>query len=229
MTIKTACQSALLRLIGNRPDTIFGSPDPTVVEIADLANEVAIDIARSHDWQALTAIETFDGDGTITDFPMPADYDRMAQGSDMHDPALWFWGYSHIPDVNDWIAYTARGLALTPGGWTILNNAFRFFPAPSGLARFPYIRNTIVRSGQGVPKTSFDADTDSFVLDERLLTLGLVWRWRAQKRLEYAEDMQSYGIALSERQAKDRGARTIRKGVPGTPGNTRIAWPWELG
>ena len=40
------------------------------------------------------------------------------------------------------------------------------------------------------------ADGDSFVLDERLLKLGMIWQWKANKGSPYAEDMATYGDAL---------------------------------
>jgi hypothetical protein len=64
----------------------------------------------------------------------------------------------------------------------------------------------------GVPflsKPAFTDDNDVFVLPERLLTLSLIWRWRAQKRMEYAEDLTNYETALATAAGTDKGARIL--------------------
>lgn len=230
MTVLSACQSALLRLVGKKPATVFSSQDQTAIEIADLITEVGTDIMKGYDWQALTSVHTITADGVTTSFALPADYDRMVKASNIADPRNWAWGYSRILSVNDWITITSQGFAPTPGAWIILGGKFQFAPAPSTgqAAKFPYVSKNYARSGLGEPQSAFAADEDTFVLDERLLTLGLIWRWRAQKRLEYAEDMQTYEIALAQAQANDKGARVLRDG-PRTTGNVSIAYPWPLG
>ncbi len=233
MTVASACQSALVRLIGRRPSTIFSSAEQTVVEIAELATEVATDIAKSHDWQALTKFHTITGDGTTVAFDKPSDYDRMAMAQGIVDNQSWFWGYAEAPDLNTW-TQMQNGYYLGvahPGWWMLLGDQFQFQPAPAAdaTATFPYISRNFARSGTGEGKAVFTNDEDTFVLEDRLLTLGLIWRWRAQKRLEYAEDLQTYEIALSQAQARDKGSRVIRHNASRLPANAVNAWPWELG
>lgn len=232
MTVLNACQSALVRMIGRKPSTVFSSTEQTVVEVADLVTEVAIDIMKGHDWQALTKVHPITGDGAATTFPLPADYDRMVMGQGVADANSWLWGYSRVPDMDTWMQIQ-NGFYLgvvSPGWWMLLGGQFQFQPAPASgaVARVPYVSNNFALNKDGLPKATFSADTDTFLLDERLLTLGLIWRWRAQKRLEYAEDMQTYEIALSQVQARDKGPMVIRSRV-GRTGNLHTGWPWPLG
>ena len=228
----------MVRLVGHRPGTIYGSSDQTELELGDIANEVATDIAKGHDWRALTKIHTITGDGIQTAFPLPADYDRMVLAQSVNDGASWLWGYTPCPDLDTWIEITTSGFnALTPGWWIILGGEMQFYPAPpsSDPAKFSYQSNLIVRSvpepntGVITPKTTFDNDGDTFVLDERLITLGVIWRWREQKGMGYAEDMANYETALSQAQARDKGSRVIRSRGTLALGNTHLAWPFELG
>lgn len=228
MTIKTAIDSASLRVIGTVSPAVFSSTDQAMVELRNLAQDVAEMIAKSHDWRALTQIGSFSGDGVTESFPKPAGYDRMVTASSVSDPQSWFWGYFQISTVNEWLM-RKRTAWISPGGWIIIGGNFNFWPAPHGLAEFPFISNHIAVSEDGQTKARFDADTDSFVLPERLLTLGLIWRYRAQKGLDYGEDMANYNIALSEEQAADPGARVIRKQGYRPVWGARTAWPWPLG
>ncbi len=220
MTIYGAMLSAAIRLVGQRPSVFFGSSNVFEIEICDLVNEVARDILASHDWQGLTKIKTLTANGS-TSFPRPADYDRMALVADMQRPDFWMWGYYHASDINEFMEIQESGFQGVPGAWTMIGNEFSFFPAPSGDAKFAYIsKNYAIDAATLESKAEFDADTDQFVLPERLLTLGLVWRWREQKKLDFSGDQEAFMKAMSEESAKDKGSRVIRKGsrfrVPGS-------------
>lgn len=231
MTVLSAMQSAAVRLIGRKPSTFFSSQQTFEVEIVDLLNDVADDIAKSHDWQALTKVHTITGNGTDEAFPLPSDYDRMLIDSDVFDPNNWAWGYFHYTNLNRWLRDKAQGFTMIPGGWIMLADQFNFFPIPAAAANaeFPYISGELARSTAGAPQSAFQSDDDVFVLPEKLLTLGLIWRYRAQKGMGYAEDMQNYEIALSQAQARDGGSKVIRSNSRVRRGNIGIAWPWELG
>ena len=231
MTVLSACSNAMMSLVKYRPQTIFSSNDPTVMEIAELVNEVATYIMKKHDWQALTTIGQFTGDDVTASFPKPSDYDRMVLGSDIQDNITWFWNFIHIPTVGEWITLkNSNWNLITPGAWILMGDQFQFNPPPplGQLAEFPYIKNTYARSDTNQPKAQFDSDTDTFVLPERLLTLGLLWMWRQQKRLDSSHEEEDFMTALSEEATRDGGARTIRHRAL-RRFNTSIGWPGRLG
>lgn len=209
MTVQTVVTSAAIRVIGNAGAAVFSSTDQVTVEMRDLVQDVAVDIAKSAEWRDLVKVMTFVGGPS---FPKPADFDRMLTGQGMQDAASWLWGYVPFSDVGEYIAATNGQWALQPGGWIILGGEFKFWPATVGTATAPYMSNYIVRARDGTLKAAFDNDNDSFVLSERLLTLGLIWRYRAQKGLDYSEDMATFETALGQEQNTGKGARVIRPG-----------------
>lgn len=231
MSALTALQNAAVRLIGRKPTTFFSSTATFETEMTNLLNEVAVDICKTADWQGLTKIYTITGDAATTAFDKPSDYDRMLVGQAMADGASWFWNYTQVPDMNTWIAIQ-NGFylgATPPGWWMLFGDQFQFAPPPGDGARamFPYISNLIARDSDGNPKASFTTDSDTFVLDERLLTLGVIWKWRELKNLDYATDQANFEKAFSEAATRDKGSRVIRKGSLRF-GNVPIAWPWEI-
>lgn len=236
MTILSALQPAMIRLVGRKPTTIYSTQNQTELELGDLANEVAADIMKSHDWQALTKITNLAGDGTTTAFDLPSDYDRMVLASDIHDGASLFWDYTPAASVNQWMTLTTGGInAISPGWWILLGDRIQFFPAPTGNAPFAYVSRQFARSapasgtGAIIPKASFTSDDDTFLMPERLITLGVVWRYREQKGMGYAEDMANFEMALSQAQARDKGSRVIRSNSRRAPAGVRAGWPWPLG
>jgi len=223
MTLQTAVSSAAIRVIGSTPAAVFSSQAQIMVEMRDLVQDVAADIAQAAEWRGLTKIGTLTGG---PNFLLPADYDRMCVGQGMQDQGGWFWGYLPFGDVTDYLmAVNGQVPTLNPGGWIILDGQFKFWPAPTGTATYPYISRNFVRDVDGVTlKPAFTADADTFVLNERLLTLGLIWRYRAQKGLEYAEDMQTYSTALDQATNNDKGARVLRPDRIGRMVNGRVAY-----
>ncbi len=67
------------------------------------------------------------------------------------------------------------------------------------------------------------------MLPERLLTLCLIWTWKAQKGIDYQEDMANYQIALAQEIGKARGPSTIAVGKPSWPKGVAVAYPYALG
>lgn len=233
MAILAAMQSAAIRLMGQKPTVFFGASvgRKFELEITDLINEVAQDVAKYQDWQALIRWALITGDGGAEEFTLPNDYDRMLVRSDMRDGQSWAWGYSRYTDINAFLASRQSGFTGTPGGWMIFADRIQFSPAPTNgaTASYPYITSKWARASDGTLKSAFDADTDTFLLPERLLTLGLVWRWREQKKLDATGDQEAFIKALDEYAGKDKGSRIYRSNSRRYLAGTYPAWPGELG
>ena len=61
MTIQTVVTSASIRVIGSVPATVFASQAQVMIEMRDLVQDVAIEIAQAAEWRALTRIGTIAG------------------------------------------------------------------------------------------------------------------------------------------------------------------------
>src|SRR3546814_5064934 len=57
-----------------------------------------------------------------------------------------------------------------------------------------------------------DWSSDVCSSDLRVITLGLVWRWREMKKLNFAGDQEAFTKALDEYASKDAGSKVIRYG-----------------
>src|SRR4051812_34663583 len=117
MTALSACQSAMIRLVGRKPNSVFSSQDQMELEIADLANEAAIAIARAHDWQALTNLMTQAGDASSTAFALPADYDRMPIKGDVHSSRWEMCRFLPAVSLDQWLDLQTSLPVGSPGVW----------------------------------------------------------------------------------------------------------------
>lgn len=223
MSVLAICQNATAMLVGERPPAFYSSNDELPVEISAIANEAAADIIKKHEWSALTRKWSEAGDGVEKNFPFPGDYDRMCLstrvriGNSVIERAADIGSFENLN--GDW-----------GNVWFPMSGGIEFAtPVGDGeVASYTYQSCFYATNQNGAPKRAFDADTDYFRLNGRLLTLGIIWRWRALKRQDYQEDMQNYEIALSEQMARDGGARLI-KGGGRLHGDFVDPWPWSLG
>jgi hypothetical protein len=232
MTFLSAAQSAAVRLIGRKPSTFFSSQDTFSLEITDLANEVAADLVKYADWRTLITLQSMQGDGTTIGFNLPSDYDRMPFDQAVGRANWYTWGYVDAPSLNFWRDLVNGLSSPNPGYWLMLDGQMQFQPPiPSGTtAEYYYVsKNIVLDADAATKKRAFEQDADTMRIDERLLTLGLIWRWRAQKRLEYAEDMQNYEILAAQLSGTDRGASVLSAGGRRFMPNAGVAYPRALG
>ena len=233
MSVLAAMQSAAIRLVGYRPPVFFASSEQFDLELTDLVNEVAADIVAYHDWQALTKINMIIGDGVTEEFPLPADYSRQLLYTVIQDLGTWLWGYTHVTDINTFLSQELMTFGTNPGLWTLYDEKLHFIPPPplGRNASFPYISVNYARAQDGTPKSSFSADTDEFIIrgGERLLTLGLIWKWRENKKLDYTGDQENFTLALEQLAARDKGSSVYRQYSASNFKNVPVAYPFPLG
>lgn len=231
MTIASALQSAAVRLVGRKPSVFLSATTPLELELVDLANEVAKSLVAAHDWQVLTRMFTINGDGETIAFDLPDDYDRLPKSASINSANWQTWRYTPARDLDQWFDLTNGMGIASPGSWIILGGQFQIYPAPGtgDEANFYYISKDYARAANGALKSEFTADDDEFVLDERLITLGVIWRWRAQKQLAYGDDEKNFDIAEMQAIGKDKGPRLLKTGPSTFPGDVRVAYPGALG
>lgn len=225
MSLLTACQKAAIELNQTEPSAIFASTDQFARELKVQANKSAEAIMKAYDWQKLITRATVTGDGATTSFTLPTDYDRMVQDSNLASNNSNLYP-SKAKDLNQWDYFQNHPAPAVPI-WILFGGAMQFNPAPASgtIYSYFYVSKNVVSGG----KPAFTADADELVLPERLLTLSIIWRWRAAKRMEYAEDMRNYEIALAEEVKSDKGNRILTVGRQRIPANVRTAYPGPLG
>jgi hypothetical protein len=114
-------------------------------------------------------------------------------------------------DAKDW---AVRKGWLVSGGfyqeYRLKGGNISFIPIPTAgeTCAFEYQSSAWTTNGSTF-STAFTADTDTSLLDEELLRLGLIWRWRAAKGFDYSEDFREYEVAVSEAIARDTPKQTI--------------------
>jgi hypothetical protein len=221
MTVKDALKSAASRIMGVRPDVFFSSTNALEGDLTELVNAVAKDIIKSNDWRVLTKLCTLTGDGTSESFNLPDDYDRMQKGSSLQSATAPLYGYQPVVDPDEWLTLQMPYGVSSLGRWIKLGGQIHIMPKPAlgQEIKFFYQSNRFAKDENGTPKASFEKDNDSFLLDEELLTLGLIWRYRQQKRIDYTDDQVLFEKRFNELAGEDKGARVFVEGGRGISNN----------
>jgi len=114
------------------------------------------------------------------------------------------------------------------GECTQYGNQLQTWPVQGAgiILHFGYMNANCVNLASGGVGPRFLSDNDTFVMDERLLKLGLIWRWKQGKGGSYAEDMDTYEDALGMVAGSDVPSPIIVGRYP-VSRNAAIGYPWE--
>ncbi len=233
MTLLSVVQQASVKLGLARPTQVIASTDRTWQDVMAIVAESVDAILEAHDWQALKATATATGDAATTAFSLATiapNYQRMLKTASMWS-SRYLWAMNHIVDTDQWLELVVRPYTQVTGSWTVYGGNLHILDtmASGDTAQFFYITNQIVRNAGGTYQSSFLADDDTFVLDEELLRLCLIWRFKAEHGRDYAEDMANFEDKLYKTIDRDGGSKPIVSGRFWRQWNSRgIAWPGSI-
>lgn len=213
MSLLTVVQKACRLLSLPVPVEVVNSTDVQVQQLYELANEEGNELASAYDWQIMRRQHTFT---TVADADqptaVPSDWDRFCANT--------FFNRS-----------TRRTVIgpITPQQWQAiqaqpqLNRVFLAFierdgkflitptPAAGEVVAYEYVTKDWCYSSDTVPvpRADYEADSDTAYISEKLIILGLRWRFLKSKGLEYGEDYQTYMTQRTQVMARDGGNSMI--------------------
>jgi hypothetical protein len=210
MSFLTLIQNSAKELGLASPSSAYASTDQQVIQLVALAQREGIELMQDFDWQVLTTEKTFTSvalaDQT-TASAVPSDLDRFI-------PETFFNRTRKRPvfgpiSAQDW-QFTQAVVATTlVESFRQRGNAILITPTPEAgdTYAYEYISKNFCESSGGTDQAAWAADTDTGILPEALMTMGVIWRFLKAKGFDYAEAFRTYEIAKAKAQAKDGGKR----------------------
>lgn len=213
MSLLDIAQRAASRLGLRQPQTVVGSNDLTAQILLEFANQEGEELSRYHNWQALTVQKTFTTLAQVvqTNALPSTDYDRMVYNAEIWNRSLNL-RYRGPTNSRVWQQIQSGVGAGVAGWWRIVGGQLNIYPAPTAgqTIAFEYISKKWCESSLGVDQEEFLADTDVALIPERLILLGIVWRYRHSRGFaQYAEDMATYEREKEKAAARDRATGRI--------------------
>jgi hypothetical protein len=217
------------------PTSVFTSlnTNRTMQEMVALANEMAQRISYdTREWTLYKLTKTYTGDGVTEGFSLPANYLRMLLTGNVWRSTSTQNPMTFEPDLDIWLNRRANGWTLPNGEWTMYGGQIHFAPVlGTGVTAYhAYLDKNCVNLASGGVGATFVADNDTFRLNERLLRLGMIFQWKAQKGQPYAEDMGTFGDALQIAMGSDQPAPIMvdRSPISSLIRGANIAYPWPV-
>lgn len=219
MSLLTLIQPAALRFGLTSPSVAASSTDQNITQMVGFANEEGQELAARHPWQALRYEANFttlaaEDQGSIKTIALAVN--AQAPFSYLYNETIWNRSQKRPifgpKSPAEWQQLKAQ---FVQGPWyqfIIRGDHILFTPiATAGQScYFEYITNNWATNAAGtVGKSSFTADDDVAVLNERLITLGIIWRFQQAKGLDYTASYEKYEAAVIDAMARDGGKPTL--------------------
>jgi len=224
MTLLSTVQRAAILLKQPVPSTVLNATG-TTRELVEYARIDAEEAAARHEWSGLVKDHTFTTVAAeLQPTGLPADFGRMSQADEKWNRT---GNLQLLPlSAQNWAATQASAVTGVFNRWRVSGGGFYLVPAPTAgeTVAYPYISTALYRDPAEV--TVWDADTETCVIPEALITLGIVWRWKHSKGFDYGEDMNSYERAFERATSADGGGmRDIQLTRARWPSDVEMAYP----
>lgn len=212
MSMLTIVNAAQRRLGVNVTSSVAGNSDDTATQLLALLNQAGEELAEEFGWQAIT----FEGTFTTVATESQGAMETIAPGwSYIVNDTIW-----NRTQNRPFIALSSQewqrqksanvtgpgSLYRIRGGNLIMNPV----PAAGESCAFEYVSKYWATDSTGATgKAAFTADADLPRLDDQLLTLSLIWRFKQANGLDFAPELTMYENRVSNAQSRDGGRQRI--------------------
>lgn len=219
MTALTIVQNAAGRLGITQPQAVFSSTDDQVIQLRSLMNEEGLALTRDPDmsWTVLMTQKTFTTSATeVQTGAVPTDFGWYLNDTMWNRTTMIKIAGPTMPE--EWQAYKAiQVLSLPAAIFRFRGGDILMYPTQTAGQTVAYeYSSTYWVSGS---KTVMTADTDTALISEEVITLGLIWRFLKAKGADYSEQYRTYQLAKQSAVGRDGGKRKVYLG-----GGVRNPW-----
>mgnify|MGYP003630043094 FL=1 len=215
MTILSIIQDVAEDLAITAPSSVIGNTDKQVIQLLRMAQREGKNLGARHNWSFMQKEATFTQaaaalQGTIASL-IGSDYESIKNDT--------MWNRTtQLPILGplaprDWQALQAFPVTGPYPQYRIQGKSIYFSPVPSNATdtiALEYKSKNWCESSGGSGQVAWADDTDVGLLDEDIMTLGILWRWYARKGLDYAQDFADYEQRVANAIARDGGQRHLR-------------------
>lgn len=230
-TVKSVMDKVARQCSVAAPSSWIGASDNGAIELLDFLDDTIKELRKRVEWEEPIGTDVvIEGNGGES-YALPNNFYRF-----MRDELAAY----------EETTTRRRGLPInTSGKWTALKSvgtagAYRYFritgyPGNYNVLFFrplgendritlAYITDRWVASSTGTLMNTWMADGDILLMDDRLVQLGVRWRWLQQKGLAYDDYLNEYEAYLMRERNDNRNIRTL---VIGDTGDEFRA-PWDV-
>jgi hypothetical protein len=200
-----------------RLSTVIGSSSPDARQMLVLINQESEELGRRTAWQAMVKEHTFAALGQEEQTgKLPSDV-RFMVNETFYNRTRQRIVQGPIPP-SEWQMQKATTTQIFFDQYRLRGDQLLLLPIPSAGDEyaFEYVsKNWATNQSGTIDRTDgFIADSDQTKLNVFATTLGIVWRWKMAKGLDYAEDYRTYEVTVANLINRDGSKRTISMSGP---------------
>lgn len=210
MSLLSLIQGAALKIGIAVPDSVFGNSDLEAQELLAFAQEEGRELVKRGDWRLLRkelSFVTFNQEEQTNFYP--ADCDHIVQDT--------MWNRSKRRPVfgpvtpQEWQAIKA--MTTSPVMDTVFfrgNNALIQPVPPAGQTiACEYISKSFCQSSASSAQSAWMQDTDTGLLDENVMMLGVILRYKLAKGLDASAALAQYETQVQQAITQDKPSKTV--------------------
>jgi hypothetical protein len=198
------------------PTIALASTDPQIVQLVKLLNKEGRALSARYGWERLTREATFttlaaESQGTVASIVGVAHSARHIVNDTIWNRTRQ-WPVCGPQDNQNWQGYKAMSVTGPVSQYRIRGGELLFMPTPAAgeTCAFEYVDKYWCTDVTGVTfKGAVTVDSDAMLLDDEIMQQGLLWRWRAAKKLDYTEDFVTYENMVADAMARDGTKPTL--------------------
>ena len=215
MTLLSMCQNVADFTGFERPTSVISNTDPIARQLLALAQREGKQLMRVSDWAILKKEHTFSTSNGTAAYALPSDFDRLVLETSYNrsdnDILTGPISSSEYQLVNHGMATTGTTEKFR---LKAASNALKFEldPTPSSTQTigFEYVSTQFCQSSGGSGQAVWTADTDTGILDETTMVMGITWRFKAAHGLEYGEDYKQYQLEVRQAVARNGSSPVLQ-------------------
>lgn len=195
-----------------RPAAVVSSSDQTVRTMLALANREGKILAKRWQWQAMIKTATW----TTVAAQSQGTLETIAPGFDyLINNTEWLRGQRRPMGgplgAEDWEQLLGNSALGPYPSFRVLGNLFQMLPIPTAgvAAAFEYMSRFWCQSSGGTGQSTWAADTDTGIISEDIMAMGVKWRFKQAKGLPYDEDFRDYEEQIANAISREGGRRTL--------------------
>ena len=215
MTLLSICQNVADFTGFERPVTVIDNTDPIARQLLALAQREGKQLMRTSDWAILKKEHTFSTSSGTAAYALPSDFDRLVLETSYNrsdnDILTGPISSSEYQLVNHGMATTGTTEKFR---LKAASNALKFEldPTPSSTQTigFEYVSTQFCQSSGGSGQAVWTADTDTGILDETTMEMGITWRFKSSHGLDFSEDYRQYQLEVRQAVARNGSAPILQ-------------------
>ncbi len=197
-----------------KPSAVVGASDRQSQQLLGLANELVEELVNLYPWQELVST----ADWVSTGVQLQGDIETLAPDGLLEIRNETFFDLTQRIQVfgplsnTNWQARRALPATGPYYQYRIMQGFLYTNPAvPAGHnLSFEYKSSYAVIDSSGARKAAFTNDADTCVFADMLMLAGLRWKWRQEKRLDFASDQARFLQMARELSGADGTKRNLR-------------------